>query len=124
MVKILLMAAGGAAGTVLRYAVTVCMSRVAPAFPLGVLTVNAAGSFLIGLCWCLAEAFHWSFYARAFLFTGLFGGFTTFSSFSLDTMELFRVGAYKAAGLNIVANNALGLMAVFAGFFVGRQILR
>jgi CrcB protein len=121
--KIVLLLAGGAVGTLCRYGVTVWLSRIVPSFPLGVLAVNVTGSFLIGLCWCLGEAFHFSVQARAFLFTGLFGGFTTFSSFSLDTMELFRAGDYKMAIVNILLNNTTGLIAVFAGFFLGKQIL-
>ena len=69
----------------------------------------------------MAEAFHFSAPTRAFLFTGLFGGFTTFSSFALDTSALFRNGELKLALLNIVASNALGLIAVFAGLYVGKQ---
>lgn len=69
----------------------------------------------------MAEAFHFSAQTRAFLFTGLFGGFTTFSSFSLDTSALFRNGEAKLALLNILASNALGLIAVFAGLALGKQ---
>ena len=91
------------------------------AFPWGILSVNVIGSFLIGFCWSLAEAFHFSAQTRAFLFTGLFGGFTTFSSFALDTSALFRNGEAKLALLNIVLSNALGLIAVFVGLYVGKQ---
>ena len=91
------------------------------AFPWGILSVNVIGSLLIGFCWSLAEAFHFSAQTRAFLFTGLFGGFTTFSSFALDTSSLFRNGEAKLALLNIVLSNALGLIAVFVGLYVGKQ---
>ena len=91
------------------------------AFPWGILSVNVIGSLLIGFCWSLAEAFHFSAQTRAFLFTGLFGGFTTFSSFALDTSALFRNGEAKLALLNIVLSNALGLIAVFTGLYVGKQ---
>ena len=93
------------------------------AFPWGILSVNVIGSLLIGFCWSLAEAFHFSVQTRAFLFTGLFGGFTTFSSFALDTSALFRNGEAKLALLNIVLSNALGLIAVFAGLYVGKQCI-
>ena len=69
----------------------------------------------------MAEAFHFSAPTRAFLFTGLFGGFTTFSSFALDSSALFRNGEDKLALLNIVLSNALGLIAVFVGLYVGKQ---
>ena len=91
------------------------------AFPWGILSVNVIGSLLIGFCWSLAEAFHFSAHTRAFLFTGLFGGFTTFSSFALDTSALFRNGEAKLALLNIVLSNALGLIAVLVGLYVGKQ---
>lgn len=92
-------------------------------FPFGILSVNVIGSFLIGFCWSMAEAFSFSHNTRAFLFTGLFGGFTTFSSFTLDTMLLMRSGEYKLALINLLASNILGVIAVFLGFLLGKNIL-
>jgi len=124
MIKILILLTGGAIGTIVRYGVSVWVQRIAPhPFPFGILSVNVIGSFLIGFCWCLAEDTNMPVQARLFLFTGLFGGFTTFSSFSLDTMILMRTGEYKLAIFNILANNILGLIAVFLGFILGRQLL-
>ncbi|MDR3137570.1 MAG: fluoride efflux transporter CrcB [Tannerellaceae bacterium] len=123
MLRILSLLVGGALGTLLRYGVTIGLARVAPTFPFGVLTVNTLGSFLIGLCGALCEVHPFAPALRAFLFIGLFGGFTTFSSFSLDTMELFREGAGKTAILNILLNNVCALSAVFWGFHFARRIL-
>jgi CrcB protein len=123
MLRILFLLAGGALGTLLRYGVTVGLARIVPTFPLGVLTVNTFGSFLIGLCGALCEVYPFPPALRAFLFIGLFGGFTTFSSFSLDTMDLFRSGAGKTAILNILLNNVCALAAVFSGFYLVRRIL-
>lgn len=124
MIKVLLLIAGGAIGTVARYGVSVWVQKAAvQTFPFGILTVNVLGSFLIGFCWCLAEDTNLSLHSRLFLFTGLFGGFTTFSSFSLDTMMLMKTGEYKLALFNVLANNILGLIAVFSGFLLGKQIL-
>ncbi|MDR3127252.1 MAG: fluoride efflux transporter CrcB [Tannerellaceae bacterium] len=123
MFRILALLAGGALGTLLRYGVTVWLFRVAPTFPFGVLAVNTLGSFLIGLCGALCEVHPWSPTLRAFLFVGFFGGFTTFSTFSFDTMELFRSGAGKVAMFNILLNNVCALAAVFAGFHLVRRIL-
>ena len=68
-------------------------------------------------------SYNFSINTRAFLFTGLFGGFTTFSSFALDTMVLMRTGEYKMALLNVLASNILGLIAVFLGIILGKNII-
>ena len=122
--KVLLLIAGGAIGTVLRYGVSSWVQRsMLYSFPFGILSVNVLGSFLIGVCWSLAEALNVSSHFRIFLFTGLFGGFTTFSSFALDTMMLLKTGEYKLAFLNILASNILGLIAVFLGLLLGKNIM-
>ena len=122
MIKVLILITGGAIGTVLRYGVSMWVQRLLQySFPFGILSVNVIGSFLIGFCWSLAESY--SVNTRAFLFTGLFGGFTTFSSFALDTMSLMKTGDYKLAFINILASNILGLIAVFLGLLVGKNVL-
>lgn len=124
MIKVLFLIAGGAIGSALRYGVSMWIQRtMLHSFPFGILSVNVIGSFLIGFCWSLAEYHNLSLNARAFLFTGLFGGFTTFSSFALDTMSLMKTGEYKLAILNILASNTLGLLAVFLGLLLGKNTL-
>lgn len=124
MIKVLILITGGAIGTVLRYGVTMWVQRsLQYSFPFGILSVNVIGSFLIGFCWSLAENYDFSVNTRAFLFTGLFGGFTTFSSFALDTVSLMKTGDYKLAFINILANNVLGLIAVFLGLLAGKNVL-
>lgn len=122
MIKVILLITGGALGSLLRFLVSTWVQRsTLHSFPSGILSVNVLGSFLIGFCWSLAEAFHFSPTTRAFLFVGLFGGFTTFSSFSLDTMTLLKAGAFKLALINVLANNILGLIAVFLGLTLGKN---
>ena len=112
---------GGALGTLARYALSGVTHRVmGPVFPWGTLVVNMTGSLLIGIIWALGEDSGMPGYMRTFLFIGFFGGFTTFSSFSLETMNLLRDGENFLALLNILANNILGILMVFAGFLCTR----
>jgi len=85
--------------------------------------VNLAGSFLIGLLWGFFEYEDMSPNARNFIFIGILGGFTTFSTFALENMHLFRDGEIKLAFANILASNIFGILLVFAGFFISKYII-
>lgn len=114
-------ALGGAVGSVLRYGVNILASRVTMAFPLGTLTVNVAGCFVMGLlasCLALRGGQH----LAPLLLTGLLGGFTTFSAFSLDTITLWERGAGGLAVGYVLASVLFSLAAVIAGLAVGRGI--
>lgn len=124
MIQVLYLVAGGAIGTGFRYFLSSWIQRImVHPFPYGILSVNILGSFLIGFCWSLSETFSFSSHTKLFLFTGFFGGFTTFSSFTLDSMNLMKAGEYKLAIINIFISNLLGLLAVFAGYFLGKQTI-
>lgn len=123
MLKIILLITGGAAGTLARYAVSGWAHRLfTGVFPYGTLAVNLIGSLIIGFTWGLMENSQAPSLLRTFLFIGILGGFTTFSSFSLETLNLFRDGETRLALVNIFANNILGLTMVFAGFFGSRAV--
>ncbi len=124
MTKYLLLAAGGAIGTLLRYSLSGLTYRVIDGiFPWGTLFVNLAGSFAIGLLWGFFEIGNMSPNLRNFIFIGILGGFTTFSSFTLESFNLLRDGEIKYAMSNILASNIIGLALVFAGFFISRHII-
>jgi fluoride exporter len=124
MFHILLVAVGGAVGSVARYLVGLGMTRLmGMAFPWGTLTVNIVGSFAIGiLTELVARRFDASAELRLLLVVGFLGGFTTFSSFSLDTMALVERGASVSAFAYVGASLVLALGAAFGGLLLGRSL--
>lgn len=124
MLNILLVAVGGAIGSVARYLVGLCATRLAgPNFPFGTLTVNVAGAFAIGLLVeMIARRFGASAEIRVFIVTGILGGFTTWSSFTLDTMVLFERGEIGLSALYLLASLLVSFAAVFAGLALGRAL--
>lgn len=116
----LAVAGGGALGAMARHAVNhvVHQRALTATFPYGILIVNVAGSFAIGLAAGLlaGNRIHLSHGARTFVIVGFLGGFTTFSSFSLDTLALFRDGHPGQAVLNVALQVGLSLLGVWAGF--------
>lgn len=123
--EFLLVASGGALGSVLRYAVSSWAQGLVPAsaFPLGTAVVNASGSLLIGLLAGLVE-FRQLLGpgARLLLVVGILGGYTTFSAFSLETVALLRSGQAGTALSNVVLQVGLGVAAVFGGLMVARSL--
>lgn len=112
-------ALGGALGSVARFWLSGLLARGAGAsFPWGTLAVNVSGSFLIGLFATLTAAdgrFSASPGLRVFFMIGVFGGYTTFSSFSLQTLDLAESGQWLKAGGNILLSVASCLVAVWLG---------
>ena len=121
----LIVMAGGALGTLARYGVSVLTLPLSRDLPWGTILINVAGSFLIGFfgTLTLAQGRHpvpetW----RLFVMVGLCGGFTTFSSFSLQTLDLLRQGAVLRAGVNVAASVALCVIAVAAGHGIAARL--
>jgi CrcB protein len=112
---------GGAIGTFARYAISVAALPISQSLPWGTIVINILGSFIIGLFGTLTLA-HGRYPApenlRLFVMIGICGGFTTFSSFSLQTLDLLRNGAVLRAGINIVASVVLCVLAVALGHFI------
>ncbi len=121
MVKFLLIALGGAIGTVLRYIVSgLDYKHSSELFPLSTLVINLTGSLIIGFLWGIFEKAVIPPNIRLFLFIGILGGFTTFSTFCLESFNLLRDGEIKVAFLNIVLSNFFGIVFVFVGFFIAK----
>ena len=108
---------GGGLGSVLRYCVQMLLhERIVPYhFPWATFTVNILGSFMIGLFYALSARFHLSEDMRLFLTAGLCGGFTTFSTFSNDSLALLRQGDVTMFAVYALLSVGLGILAVFAG---------
>jgi len=120
--KIILVMLGGAIGTLARFSVSnISQKYAANGFPIGTLSVNLIGSFIIGLLWGLLEN-QPSTQLRVFLFVGILGGFTTFSAYSIETLNLFREGSTKLAALNILLNNLLGILLALFGIWIAKFI--
>jgi CrcB protein len=119
----LVLLVGGATGALLRYLVTVGSDRyLGESFPWGTLLVNLAGCFAIGYAWALFERTPFGPELRLFLFTGVLGAFTTFSTYGLESIELMRSGRVELGLLNMGLNNLLGLALVMAGFWLAQWI--
>lgn len=124
MNQYLAIAVGGAIGSVLRYWVStnthVLFGRD---FPYGTLTVNVIGSLLIGILFVLfSDRWELETVIRSALLIGLLGAFTTFSTFSIETLNLIEEGAYTKAIANILISVSSCLFAAWLGVIIGRQI--
>jgi CrcB protein len=120
---LLLIALGGAAGSVLRYILGGRAQHFAPhGFPLGTLFVNVVGCFLVGMLVRQFMNIQTHNYLRALLVVGFCGGFTTFSTFSMETVGLIEGGEYSRAMAYIALSLTLCLTATFAGMTVMRLI--
>ncbi|MFT5258432.1 MAG: CrcB protein [Saprospiraceae bacterium] len=124
MNNLIAVALGGALGSMGRFMLGAAINKSSTSLiPLGTLSVNVIGSFIIGLVWIVLESrggdvqFH-----RHFLMVGLLGGFTTFSAFSLETIQFVQHSQWLAAVGNMAANLIACVVAVAIGIAVGKMI--
>jgi len=122
--ELVLVALGGGAGALGRYLTALLAARLwGETFPWGTLVVNLAGSFAIGVIYALGvEAGAVGPRARLFLMTGVLGGLTTFSAFSLETSTLLMAGGTWQSALNLLATVGGGLVLFIAGLMLGRML--
>lgn len=112
---------GGFLGALGRYWVSGLAQRLGGRFPYGTLSVNLIGSFILGIFATLfLEKVIVNQEMRLFLLVGLLGAFTTYSTFSLETLNLMRGGEWMFAGLNVLANVVGTLIAVWAGVSIAK----
>lgn len=116
---------GGAVGTLARYAVSILAFPISHRLPWGMILINITGSFIIGFFGTLTLAhgrFPVSENLRLFVMVGVCGGYTSFSSFSLQTLDLLRSGATVRAAINVVASVVLCVTAVAVGHMLAARL--
>jgi CrcB protein len=122
MRTLLIIGLGGGIGSICRYLIGVYVARhLTLAFPAGTFLVNITGCFIIGLLYGLSNRYAWlTLEWRLFVITGICGGYTTFSSFSYESINLFRQGNYTYFILYVVLSVVLGLLATIGGSIIFR----
>lgn len=119
--KILAVAIGGSIGAVLRYLIYLSFDKSGNnLFPWSTLIVNLLGALLIGFLWGLFNKFYLAPGYRLFIFVGILGSFTTFSTFAFDIFNLSREGGIKYILYYVLATNVLGISLAFLGYYLSR----
>ncbi len=115
--------AGGFIGGIFRYLIAgYIQTRFFTTYPIGTLTVNIIGCFIIGIVFGLADKGNLTQEWRLFLVAGLLGGFTTFSAFSIETIALLRDGQFWSSSTYVMASVLLGLFATMIGISIIKSI--
>jgi CrcB protein len=123
LVNVLLVALGGAIGSAARYLVGAFVAnRFGPDFPWGTFIVNVSGSFFIGVILSLVGGGQLPAGARLFLAVGVMGGYTTFSTYSNETLQLVQGGEVGAAMFNALGQVVAGFIGVYLGVVLGRVL--
>ncbi|MDR2198194.1 MAG: fluoride efflux transporter CrcB [Deltaproteobacteria bacterium] len=124
MIPFVAVGIGGAIGAVLRYAITLMMFRLCPLLPLGTFFSNIIAGFLCGIIVYLNKNSSLLNPVTAiFLTTGMMGGLSTFSTFSVETVDLLKNSRYLLASVNIIANLALSILSVILGIQVAKKFI-
>ena len=124
MLQLIAIALGGAVGSVARFlAANAAAEHFGTRFPYGTLMVNLIGSFLIGLTYVLiVEKFKLSAEIRGLVMIGFLGAFTTFSTFSLELLDMLKSGALLGAGFYLLASVIIGVTNVWLGMQLGKNL--
>ena len=124
MLQLIAIALGGAVGSVARFlAANAAAEHFGTRFPYGTLMVNLIGSFLIGLTYVLiVEKFKLSAEIRGLVMIGFLGAFTTFSTFSLELLDMLKSGALLGAGFYLLVSVIIGVINVWLGMQLGKNL--
>ncbi len=122
--RLLFVALGGALGSLARYLLSGWVYRLysSSSLPIGTIAVNVLGCFVLGLLWGISEEVELSPLLRLFLFVGLLGGLTTFSTFVLETLNLARDGEVRLGVANLLMSVGLGLLVMAFGLLLGKGL--